>query len=570
MRQLGIFLPTETVEAAEKNQGGELFGVTPKRSDAKPVVWHTARVVGVNEDGTYCVRYDESGEYWPVCPPGDIRRDLRLPTAVEEIIDDDETPKEPETWQYKMLMLQESIPATFLICVIVLIELVVVSDMEDKTAKVACSLLITAFFFFELVSRLYYYKHTYAEFCGFFSDPFRIIDTLLVLIDIVLLLVEYTLGGVQDGRAIKFIRVIRLLRNAKGLKSIKSARSFKFVGALYACKLPTDARKMLAVLDSLAWTVFIVAVVVVQFVVMNLGLLQNKGLTSLSVVLVGFFFVEVAMRLGAYCKVKDDPLAFFYSPVNCIDTLAVAVDLALVALAVLEEANAGASSSNIKVIRLVRIARFARFAHLVKVFRSDKSTRDLIDASCCANLCPASEEEVQEQKESQTKNVCIIGNEPPSTDVVSFSGYRGVKYADGCVFQGDWVTGLEEGAGQIIFPNGDKYRGNFKQGKKHGRGLFLFKSGGQFRGSFLRNNKNGFGTYTWKDGDRFEATFENGKENGKATFFSTDGRVVNYHFSNGVEVPPPEDEDEQATAAKNFKGLDFKSILAPGVGEATL
>jgi hypothetical protein len=158
----------------------------------------------------------------------------------------------------------------------------------------------------------------------------------------------------------------------------------------------------------------------------------------------------------------------------------------------------------------------------------------------------------------------------PVSDLVNFSGFRGVKYADSCVFQGDWEGGLEEGAGQITFPNGDKFKGNFKKGLKQGRGLFLFKNGDQFRGSFSKNNKHGFGTYTWADGDRFEATFRNGKENGKATFYSTDGRVVVYHFHNGVEVPPPEDEDEQAMAAKNFKGLDFKSILTPGGHDVTL
>ena len=85
------------------------------------------------------------------------------------------------------------------------------------------------------------------------------------------------------------------------------------------------------------------------------------------------------------------------------------------------------------------------------------------------------------------------------------------RYGDGCIYQGNWEDGLEEGVGQMTFPTGDMYKGNFRRGLKQGRGLYLFKNGDEFRGSFMTNQKHGPGKYTWKDGDTYEATFEHGK-----------------------------------------------------------
>jgi hypothetical protein len=66
MRTLGVFLPTETVEAVE-----------PPKDDAQTSadlpVWRAGQVVRINEDTSYTIKYDESGEFWMECPREKVR-----------------------------------------------------------------------------------------------------------------------------------------------------------------------------------------------------------------------------------------------------------------------------------------------------------------------------------------------------------------------------------------------------------------------------------------------------------------------------------------------------------------
>jgi hypothetical protein len=182
------------------------------------------------------------------------------------------------------------------------------------------------------------------------------------------------------------------------------------------------------------------------------------------------------------------------------------------------------------------------------------------NASCFSFFIPDKTRALVSKQNKPTNH----SSTPPVSDLVEFSGNRGVKYGDGCVYQGEWVDGLEDGIGQLNFPSGDNYKGGFRRGLKNGRGLFIFANGDQFRGSFASNKKHGSGIYTWSDGDCMESFFVDGNEEGKATFTPKGGRKVEYYFQAGKEIPPPKDEGEQLESALNFKSLNFKSILSPG------
>jgi hypothetical protein len=270
MSKLGIYLPRETVEVVNPVNN------EPPTETYKDIKWRDAVVVRINDKGLYTVRFEEDGEYWDRCPPNKIRRDIRKETAVHEVADDDLEKPLPDTWQYHCLIFQESIPATFFICAIVFLELFLISDMKDKESRSAWGLVITIFFFLEIVLRFYVYFHTYSEIIGFFLDPFRIIDVLLVLIDIILVIIVYTLGGVSDARAIRLIRIGRLARNAKGLKTLRSLRSLKFIYACFTCKPPTSPKNMLYILKSTSWSVFIVLVSIVQFLLIHENVLSDR------------------------------------------------------------------------------------------------------------------------------------------------------------------------------------------------------------------------------------------------------------------------------------------------------
>jgi len=517
--------------------------------------WRSAKVVHINDGDTYAVKFTESGTIWMECPKGKVRRDMRLPTAVEEIVDksgDDTSKQKPDTWQYHSLVFQESIPATFVVCIIVFLELFLVTGMEDEESRLAWSLAVSAFFLSELTLRMYVYLHTYGNFSGFFTDPFRVIDFALVVVDLTLLILIFTLGGLEDARAIKLVRVARLARNAKGLRAIKGLRTLKFCKALWTTKWPTSPEKTLEMLDSVPWTAFVVVMVVVQFLLVNSEDvdIEERILTLMNVILAAFFLVEVSTRLGLYCMLRDNSLAFCRDDfgANFIDMGVVFLDVAVIAMSLLASSTVASESTAIKMFRLVRMTRCVSVVQLVRLVRG-------------VRLFPKKAPLEAELPRAHFKD--FVGTEAPGSDLVTYTGFRGVKYADGCIYQGNWKNGFEEGSGHLSFPNGDSYKGSFKMGLKQGRGLFLFQNGDEFKGSFSKNLKHGPGVYLWADGDRFEATYEKGREHGKATFFSTDGRVVEYHFKNGVEVPAPEDE-KKSRAAATFKGFSFKEILAPG------
>lgn len=333
----------------------------------------------------------------------------------------------------------------------------------------------------------------------------------------------------------------------------KDHPNFTNVGSAVSERVPP----LLLLLESKTWSVFVAIVVVIQFILIVSGALSVGGSSLLSIILAFVFFVEVGCRIALFCSLKSNALLCLKSPITVGDSLLVFTDIAYVVIEFVNAHAVGDISCIIKLCRIIRMAQF--FVHLLP----KKSQRALTSDRNMQMEESADLENPESNASPMTEEV----KKTMTTDVVTFTGVRGVRFADGCVYQGDWVDGLEEGIGQLSFPNGDKYKGGFKGGMKHGRGLFVFANGDQFRGSFFKNEKHGLGTYLWADGDRFEATFQHGKENGKCTFFSADDRVVVYYFNNGTEVPPPQEFNvEQKMAAMNFKGLNFREILVTGEG----
>lgn len=268
-----------------------------------------------------------------------------------------------------------------------------------------------------------------------------------------------------------------------------------------------------------------------------------------------FFFIEVAVRMYLYCKLKADKCAFCQSFFNMLDLGIVLVDVAAIAIELF--LAGGGNRAAVQAVRMARLLRGARWARVVKIARSSRLVRNIVNNSCawCQKICPPDEEELAQQREEAMMREVEMGvlrseadkKLDPTSHVVKFTGYRSVRYADGCVFQGDWVEGFENGKGTMVFPTNDKYIGGFKNGLKHGRGRFQFSNGDKFVGSFLNNEKDGRGVYSWIDGDRYEATYLHGKEHGTAVFHSTDGRRSTYYYDHGVEVPPPKVMDEHST-----------------------
>lgn len=73
-------------------------------------------------------------------------------------------------------------------------------------------------------------------------------------------------------------------------------------------------------------------------------------------------------------------------------------------------------------------------------------------------------------------------------------GYGIYMYKNGDRYEGNWVNGLKEGAGQETYGNGIRsYIGFFKDGKYNGSGQLKESDGSLYRGEFKDGLKDGQG-----------------------------------------------------------------------------
>lgn len=125
-------------------------------------------------------------------------------------------------------------------------------------------------------------------------------------------------------------------------------------------------------------------------------------------------------------------------------------------------------------------------------------------------------------------------------------------------YEGEWVDGVTEGQGTIVWDSGDHYEGEWKDGMRNGQGTYTSTEGdgyvyeGEFQnnersgkgtmtwgkdgettiyeGDFADNWINGYGTCTWPSGAHYEGEWKNGKFNGKGTLTYADGSVYEGEF----------------------------------------
>lgn len=117
------------------------------------------------------------------------------------------------------------------------------------------------------------------------------------------------------------------------------------------------------------------------------------------------------------------------------------------------------------------------------------------------------------------------------------------------IYQGACVAGKPDGAGEVLFNNGDRfsgefragridgkgtwtsgtsgntYTGNWRNGRRDGEGTYSWSQGTQrYVGEWAGDKREGRGTFTWANGDRFEGEFRNNQQY-TGTFYSSSGKV---------------------------------------------
>jgi hypothetical protein len=107
-------------------------------------------------------------------------------------------------------------------------------------------------------------------------------------------------------------------------------------------------------------------------------------------------------------------------------------------------------------------------------------------------------------------------------------------YADGILYDGEWIENDRDGYGILISPFGFKfvkkyfdmglrnfeqrYEGYFKFDKLHGKGTLYLPKGEKYEGEWQNNKMNGKGVLTFFNNDKYEGNFKNDLYNGQGKF----------------------------------------------------
>lgn len=131
----------------------------------------------------------------------------------------------------------------------------------------------------------------------------------------------------------------------------------------------------------------------------------------------------------------------------------------------------------------------------------------------------------------------IYFNSDDSVDRKSYDGewVNGIRegsgtmvWKDGGKYVGNWKSGVRNGYGTHYYADGEIYEGNWLEGKEHGKGIITFayddsSNRKYYDGEWVSGIRQGIGTMMWNDGEWYKGGWQNGAWHGKGEF----------HYSNG-------------------------------------
>ena len=82
-------------------------------------------------------------------------------------------------------------------------------------------------------------------------------------------------------------------------------------------------------------------------------------------------------------------------------------------------------------------------------------------------------------------------------------------------YEGEWVNGIRQGQGTMVWNDGDKFIGYWKDGMRNGTGTYYWDNGAKEVCNYTNDKRNGTATYYWRDGASYsKGTYINGKKDG--------------------------------------------------------
>ena len=90
--------------------------------------------------------------------------------------------------------------------------------------------------------------------------------------------------------------------------------------------------------------------------------------------------------------------------------------------------------------------------------------------------------------------------------------------------------GQKEGFGKCTYANGDVYEGEFLNDQKLGTGTYHYSDGSSYKGDWKGDTENGFGTFTYACGDVYTGAMMDGQFHGQGEIVSVRGRRLHGLF----------------------------------------
>jgi hypothetical protein len=106
-------------------------------------------------------------------------------------------------------------------------------------------------------------------------------------------------------------------------------------------------------------------------------------------------------------------------------------------------------------------------------------------------------------------------------------------YANGFVYEGNFVGGNRVGLGVLKSPAGDIYEGMWENDQFNGQGSYKWADGSKYTGEWKNGVQDGYGIFFYTNGDKYTGYFKNNKFQGKGKYTWVDGTVQEGMYEEG-------------------------------------
>lgn len=168
-----------------------------------------------------------------------------------------------------------------------------------------------------------------------------------------------------------------------------------------------------------------------------------------------------------------------------------------------------------------------------------------------------------------TANKCVSGD--------CVNGRGKMLYANGNIYEGDFVNGKREGLGTSTFTNRATYTGQYSKGLFHGKGKYNYPDGGVYEGNWVDGRIEGQGIYTAKDGGYYSGEWKNNKSNGYGKNYNKSTNItLEGTWKDGVFIDSPanipninDSEENRVNGLKEYYKRAFQKLGNSVVKEGT-